>query len=291
MKNILYELIKPYKTVAFVGLCKNAGKTTALSSILPLCDVPYGVTSIGRDGERTDVVTSTPKPPVFLKKDCFAATAESLFRSCSISKMILNTTGIRSPLGEILIFRSMSDGFAEISGPSTVSQTMAIRDDFFAFGAEKVFVDGSISRRSICSPELCDAVVLSVSAAIGKNENDVAAKAFHAARLLGVPAASEKPMVLNGPLTDSTAADLISGGVRNREVMVHDGSMILLTEKSYERLISRGIIPVCERPIRIAAITVNPYSPYGWRLDPEVLKNKTAELTGLPVINVMEKNG
>lgn len=290
MKKLLWNNISVFDTVSFVGLCKNAGKTTAMSSILDVCPVSFGVTSIGRDGERTDVATSTPKPPVFIRKGNLAATAEALFRKCSISKMILESTGVKTPLGEIIIFKAMSDGFVEISGPSTLSGTADVRDAFFSLGAKKVFIDGSISRRSICSPELCKGVVLSTSAALGKNTADVAAKTLHALRLLTIPKASDTAEVLNSPLTDAVAAEIISRGNRSGEIAVKDGSMLILSEKSLTRLDSKGIRLSCIDPINVAAITVNPYSPYGWNIDANELMEMIKSHTDIPVLNVLEEN-
>ena len=53
-------------------MAKNAGKTTALNYLLEEAmdeGLRLGVTSTGRDGEGTDVVTGTDKPRVFLDTD------------------------------------------------------------------------------------------------------------------------------------------------------------------------------------------------------------------------------
>ena len=77
---MLYELIKPYSSIATIGMCKNAGKTTVLNSLIEECfahgETP-ALTSIGRDGERSDVVTSTKKPEIFVYDGTIIATAEA----------------------------------------------------------------------------------------------------------------------------------------------------------------------------------------------------------------------
>ena len=52
------------KTLSIVGMCKNAGKTTVLNRLLSLKanGEVWGLTSIGRDGESTDVVTGMMTP-------------------------------------------------------------------------------------------------------------------------------------------------------------------------------------------------------------------------------------
>ncbi|MEG0661801.1 MAG: hypothetical protein RR472_00835, partial [Anaerovoracaceae bacterium] len=66
---LLYDLKTKYKTVSIVGMAKNAGKTTALNYLIEEAmdeGMILGITSTGRDGESTDVVTGTDKPKVFL---------------------------------------------------------------------------------------------------------------------------------------------------------------------------------------------------------------------------------
>jgi len=64
------------RTMSIVGMCKNAGKTTVLNWILS--EVQRGkcmaLTSIGRDGESTDVVTGTEKPSIFVPSGTLIAT-------------------------------------------------------------------------------------------------------------------------------------------------------------------------------------------------------------------------
>lgn len=78
---MLYELIKPYSSVSLIGMCKNAGKTTVLNRLIKDCrrmDEGIALTSIGRDGERSDLVTNTKKPEIFVYDGTIIATAEKL---------------------------------------------------------------------------------------------------------------------------------------------------------------------------------------------------------------------
>ena len=72
------ELLSGYSSISVVGLCKNAGKTTVLNRIIAETagdGKVTAVTSVGRDGERTDVVTNTDKPGVWLSSGMLFATA------------------------------------------------------------------------------------------------------------------------------------------------------------------------------------------------------------------------
>ena len=95
---MLYELIKPYSSVSLIGMCKNAGKTTVLNRLIKDCrrmDESIALTSIGRDGERSDLVTNTKKPEIFVYDGTIIATAESCFlraEICPIPEMMRKRT-------------------------------------------------------------------------------------------------------------------------------------------------------------------------------------------------------
>ena len=61
MKEQLLRQLHSVKTMSIVGMCKNAGKTTMLNWLLEQGKLQgvLGLTSIGRDGESTDIVTGT----------------------------------------------------------------------------------------------------------------------------------------------------------------------------------------------------------------------------------------
>ena len=61
MHEELIRRLNETKTMSIVGMCKNAGKTTMLNWLLTAGHLrgTLGLTSIGRDGESTDVVTGT----------------------------------------------------------------------------------------------------------------------------------------------------------------------------------------------------------------------------------------
>ena len=88
MKKSLYELLGSGRALSLVGVCKNAGKTTVLNHLLkalPLGEV-MGLTSNGRDGESTDVVTGTGKPGIYVRKGTLLATAEKLLAECVVTR-------------------------------------------------------------------------------------------------------------------------------------------------------------------------------------------------------------
>ena len=77
--NSLAESLKEYKSIGVAGMCKNAGKTTALNYLIKEYrnDTILGITSIGYDGEKQDEVTMMEKPRIRVYAGMFAATCGS----------------------------------------------------------------------------------------------------------------------------------------------------------------------------------------------------------------------
>ena len=135
----LEKALTSVSTMSIVGMCKNAGKTTVLNWILANSrnDRILGLTSIGRDGESTDVVTGTEKPSIFVPEGTLIATAKDMLRLGDVTKEIVATTGIPTPLGEVVVMRARSAGYVQIAGPSITTQLKAVSDLFFELGAHQ----------------------------------------------------------------------------------------------------------------------------------------------------------
>ena len=103
---LLYEITRQYKTLSVIGMCKNAGKTTAMNALIRENGKhggTLGLTSIGRDGESVDVVTKTHKPGIYVLRGTVIATASAMLRLGDTTNRILDTTGISTPLGEVVV--------------------------------------------------------------------------------------------------------------------------------------------------------------------------------------------
>ena len=149
----LLQLLNGVQTMSIVGMCKNAGKTTMLNWMLhhDRLQGTLGLTSIGRDGESTDVVTGTEKPGIFVREGTLIATAKDMLRLGDTTLEIMETTGIPTPLGEVVIFRARSDGNVQLAGPSITTQLKEVSRLFFEMGADKSIIDGALGRKSLGS--------------------------------------------------------------------------------------------------------------------------------------------
>src|SRR5277367_885417 len=110
----LSELLSGARRLALVGLAKNTGKTETLTAILAehaATSTPVGVTSIGRDGEAHDVIDARiEKPRLNLADGSLVATTGDLLRSSGLAHERLQRTGMRTPLGEVVVARLSEAG-------------------------------------------------------------------------------------------------------------------------------------------------------------------------------------
>lgn len=167
MKNI-YELIEKYRRISIIGMEKNVGKTTLLNKLINDIGIKkvLGITSIGRDGEDVDVVTSTDKPRIYIRRGSIIATGRDCLSKCDITKEILYVTDFTTPMGDIVVVRALSDGYVDIAGPSYNTQVKKIIELMESFGSEITIIDGALSRKSTAISDVSDATILATGAAL-----------------------------------------------------------------------------------------------------------------------------
>lgn len=332
---MLRELISGFRSLSIIGMCKNAGKTTVLNRMiyeLRSAGVRLALTSIGRDGESTDVVTGTSKPGIYIYEGTIIATASDMLAMCDITKEVLSSTGFSTPLGEVAVLRARSDGLVQLAGPSMTAQLAALTEIFESFGADMTIIDGAISRKTLCAPAVSEATVLCTGASYSRDINAVVNDTAFAAELLTLPLqtlwsreeidspgapklrfkmedgttralpdslrladalrmreyAGVKGIFVLGAVTAALLKPVLQGGadIRNVEIAALDGSKLLFDRGIREKLAIRGARLAVAHPVRVAAITVNPVSAYGFDMDGDELLSRMKELTGLPVVNV-----
>ena len=181
MKEQLLRRLHSVRTMSIVGMCKNAGKTTMLNWLLEQGRLQgtLGLTSIGRDGESTDVVTGTEKPGIFVREGTLIATAQDMLRLGDITKEILMTTGIPTPLGEVVIVRARSAGYVQLAGPSITTQLKAVSHALFDLGADLSIIDGALGRKSLGARAVAEGVILCTGASYDMNMDKVVADTAH----------------------------------------------------------------------------------------------------------------
>lgn len=324
----LTDIIENYKRIAIVGTYKNAGKTVALNQFINIAALKgktLGLTSIGRDGERKDIVTSTDKPPIYVLSGTLIATAEICVLNSEVSLEIIEVTDFQTAIGRVVICISREDGYVEIAGPDSNSEIKEVCDRMLDLGAELVLIDGALSRKTQASPAIADGVILSTGAVLGRSIDTVAEKTMHTIKLLTLPRVEEEILeickeaaalkqvsfidknkrLINthikttlgnaNKIIDLIKEDyeyiVIPGTVMNSfiksvstiadtkrlDIIVVDGTKVFVEEMDYRIFEKKGgSIKVIE-PIKLLAVTINPYSPEGYNFEPVTFYNTMRE--------------
>ncbi|MBI3381909.1 MAG: hypothetical protein HY019_07865 [Aquabacterium sp.] len=197
------------QTVAVMGMSKNTGKTVCLNHLLQQAqqyNLAVGLTSIGRDGEERDEVFAIPKPPVSVTPACLVATARDTLVRAKVRTRLIGSTGIDSPMGEILIVKALEAGAMEVAGPSRSQDQHTVITLLKQCGAELVLLDGALGRSQHASPAIADGVILATGAALGGGMGDVLRKTRDRLAILGIaPAPAD--------MVQRVQATFVQGGV------------------------------------------------------------------------------
>ena len=324
MERILAPLVGDAATVTVVGLCKNAGKTTALCRLMEELEGEIlAVTSVGRDGERTDVVTGTEKPEIWVREGTLFATARGMLPLCDVTVEVVGTTDVATPLGPVGIFRAKSDGFIQIAGPSAVWQLEPLSRAFRELGGRRVLIDGAAGRTSLAAAGGDGRAILCVGASMGGSAEYIAAETAHVCALFDSPVmegvhSEERFALFDGegnplplevgedgsPLWNRVSKEgrilRVSGGVTGPMVrtlsqrgapitiLAPDATHFLFDRGAGEVFARRGGTLAVERKLTIAAVCANPWSAYGKHLDGDDLLTALRQRVGVPVVNVKE---
>lgn len=308
MSSNLIQQLQSVRSMSIVGMCKNAGKTTMLNWLLAHSGRGrvLGLTSIGRDGESTDVVTGTEKPSIYVPAGTLIATARDMLRLGDVTKEILVSTGIPTPLGEVIIMRARSDGYVQLAGPSITTQLKSVSQAFFDLGAEQSIIDGALGRKSLGARQVAEGIVLCTGASYHMRMEKVIADTVSIYRIMNLPKAQTVPAapegtleqclkergeaLVTGALTDSMVLPLLrAGALRKNRLVVADPSKVLLSPDTLDKMQLREVRLETAEAARTLCITVNPVSAYGWKFDKDEFRARLQEAVDVPVINVKEE--
>ncbi|MBO7225047.1 MAG: hypothetical protein J6V35_03975, partial [Bacteroidales bacterium] len=104
------EDVLKYKSISFVGMEKNAGKTQTLNYVLSrlrtFSNLKLAISSIGVDGETLDIVTSTSKPEIEIYPNTTFITSQSLYNQKEIVSAIEEVSKDYTALGKLITARA-----------------------------------------------------------------------------------------------------------------------------------------------------------------------------------------
>lgn len=332
-----------HRIISIVGMAKNAGKTVTLNHLLDEIhekDLCVGLTSIGRDGERQDVVTKTDKPMIYARKNTIVATAEMLFNLSEVKMAVLEVTQHQTAMGRVIIGRTLSDGYVQVGGPVSNAAIREVSEKMLALGAHYVLVDGALDRTSSASPAITDACILSTGAVVSRNMAKTVEQTAYRASLFklkeittpshktlwGIAETIKKPIIVDdqggyniledvptalsagrliaenmdastriliipGALVTQTVMDVIqmTTNYKNLTWIIGDATKIFIEHKDWLYFMRIGVRIEVRYPIKLLAITINPYAPAGYSYDSQLFKTEIEKREKeIPVIDVMD---
>jgi hypothetical protein len=324
----LADLLAGTRRLALVGLAKNTGKTETLAAVLrELAEQGrcVGVTSIGRDGEEHDVIDARiDKPRIALQSGSLVASTDALLRASGVTHERLAQTGVRTPLGEVVIARLSERGAVEVAGPSAAEGVGEVSDAMISFGAEQVLIDGAIDRRAASSPAIADGLVLATGAILSEDIERVVAQTLDAVDLVRLPVAGgaadehvalERRLVLNaepaeiatllrehprastfrldGALSERFLEGLLAARTeragRELRIVVQDPTKAFLSRRGPDWYRRQGIAIAVLQTIGLKAITINPVAPQSHRFDSKRLRELIElAVADVPVLDVLD---
>ncbi|MBN1112953.1 MAG: hypothetical protein JXA53_08565 [Bacteroidales bacterium] len=164
--------IENYKSLSIIGLEKNTGKTECLNYVLSrLSDSgkTIALTSIGIDGENKDQVKQTHKPEIDVYQGMIFVTSELHYKSRKLVSEILDVSKQSTSLGRLVTAKAITTDKVMISGPANNAGLIDIISNMSNFGVDITIVDGALSRKSLASPTVTEAIILATGAALSSN--------------------------------------------------------------------------------------------------------------------------
>lgn len=176
-----------HRSLSIVGLDKNTGKTVCLNYILQRLNamqIPVGVTSIGVDGEQVDSVFATAKPEITLFRGTHFITSEQHYLKRQAVSVLEGVDARRTALGPLVTARVLIPGKVLLSGAATTALLRSQIDSLAQLGSQLVIVDGALSRLSLASPTVTDAMILATGSAVSASINQLIARTRFVYRLI-----------------------------------------------------------------------------------------------------------
>jgi hypothetical protein len=210
----LYDIIagSGSRSLAVIGLVKNAGKTTVVNALMANCTHRFGLTSLGLDGERVDHLTGLAKPRIAPPAGTLVATTQGSLDRSRYAMEVLEELPFLTPLGRVIIGRAGHEGQVEVSGPTTLAELRVTIERLQAHGAEQVLVDGAINRIGSASPRVSDGVVVATGGMLDETLDGVLETTAATIEMLLLPAVSGETRAMLAPHLEQGARALSFDG-------------------------------------------------------------------------------
>ncbi len=160
------------RITVIAGLSKNAGKTTFLNWLLERTDFSRkGIITTGRDGEDFDVIEKIRKPKVSIPASAIFTARASAIRKKGGFVHLLEKLPFKAGGKNIWLVKTDFAFEGEITGPPSVLEQIEAAKIMLNYGAEHVFIDGSLDRKAISSAREVDSLIVTGSPVYGSLES------------------------------------------------------------------------------------------------------------------------
>lgn len=186
----LIDSVLSCRSLSIIGMAKNSGKTVCLNHLLTqlkFLNKTVAVTSVGIDGEKTDLVTNTDKPEILLEKGTIFETSEYHFRQKFLTANILDVSENKTSLGRLVTAEVLIPGKVILSGPATTLGVRSFLERTQKLDVDISIVDGALSRKSHASPIITDGLILSVGTSLAPDLNTIVSKTSALQTLMQIP--------------------------------------------------------------------------------------------------------
>jgi hypothetical protein len=156
-------------SIAFVGLSRGAGKTTALRhAIAGLVEMgrPFGIASAGRRDEDLEAAGGPASLRLELPEGCVVATTGPALERATAGYETHVRIPSASSLGQILVARVLQAGEIEVVGPGTGPELQRTVETVRRHVDGPVLIEGSITRKAFTAPGVAEHLVLAISAGL-----------------------------------------------------------------------------------------------------------------------------
>jgi hypothetical protein len=183
------DILEGVSRLALVGVAKNCGKTTTLNYLLScgVCDDRIvGLVSIGIDGESTDLLIGTKKPPIQVGVGQWVVTARDALAKSSARIEYVASLGFSTPLGEVVVGRVIAPGTIVLAGMrhrQDIEDASALLE---ANGVDLVIIDGAYGRTVAARAEISDAIIVSTGAVLSDDSEEICERTCALVRRLAI---------------------------------------------------------------------------------------------------------
>ena len=326
--------IHKYTSLSIVGLEKNTGKTECLNYVLSRLRSSHkqiALTSIGIDGESRDQVTHTNKPEIELSEGMIFVTTELHYKQRKLLSEVIDVSRQSTSLGRLVTAKALTKGKVILSGPASNHSIKELIADLKNKGVELCIVDGALSRKSIGSPAVTEAMILATGAALSANITQLVYKTKYVYDLIQLPEIElnlkaqlaevnsgiwaidskgrfqhtgissvllikkEKDKLFeygNGFFVSGAVTDQFLEFLKNQKqiseinLIVRDFTRVFAKPETYYAFVKRGGRMQVLNKTNLLAITINPVSPDGYRLNSDELKSALQEKVNVPVYDI-----